>query len=1170
MRICGTAFAFLFFVFFHGISNAGPDAVINQMKAEYKSEPQHNSAEQDFIGDIKDYDQDYYFYKGDYCVEANDFKITNMAMKLVYRFVTRSEAGTWLSQYDCQFHVVKIDYEIKCSNSLRYKGTEYLLSPSKIENNTVPGGGDRGKRMAGEEYGWIYNLDPSHYINADGSITWDANHNRAWSYSGGQPIAKFDTNSIIKKWSGQKIKNPPYTFTGTPGKLPRPVLFVHGLNSNYGEWGVETYGKGSVEYKEGKVKARGYKNGSLPNILARSNNLDDTTYDAINSNGIYFFQAEGGSLPNWEINALRSQSYALYKKIEAVMDDFYGRQNIKWQDSDKYQIDLVGHSQGGLTIREMLRGLRENLSSFPQGYSNAANHINRIITVNTPHLGSALAAPTGSDVLKNYGGLALFIDNLESKQKHELLNVHVELNNPALNTIASGATGLVGGFYDGYSLVYDNFNTDSPPSEDNAETDAMIKAIKYTGAIFMGILGAIPSMIYGTEANVAMKGPYMGPYDIDIILEQLWSDKTFSSVAKVDMLKEQRDTLESSRRNGGHLYEGSAFMKRLNGNPNNMYPLLPNGSKAILLPMYSDSAHKILQEAFYYISLDANRLCAQQKSAEGCFAINSVLSRLNEYVDSLSKGWVSASKVAFNDNLWKMLVDVQETWLKNSDGFVEASSQKFIMGNNSPENHKGYFLEPRPYAIHDALAPWEAVFHGKVFSNKGAAQQGLDLLCALSPACDNAFALARQSGRNAVLKLSEEVARGDFKERSLEVTGDIELVPIYEGEGIQGLSISANGETILTAQYEPGAGSSITLNYSNLQPASQAPQAMSTPLEQTELVLGPEIATQPYVIRKGDSLSISFMNYSGKAFRKDYFMPGLPSNLTVSVLAEKKLDMSPVIIGKAVAANPETQKISVPPPGHPLAPITLAVIHREARGEHEANTSRPRLLVYNATRDTLEFSKIAYYFTADPARMPKVVVDYPQIPVFVEHIGGDQWRFVLNAGSQKIPPRSFYPSADGWQIRVHYSDWYEYEHLNDWSADYSMGFAKFNSKIVIYDKDGKIIWGNESPLEEKEGDIIQKPEATLAWKDDAPWETNAFKPRVTVNNTGEVPLSNYRAQLWFRVPQGKNLSPLNIWYAPESSPSVKNAGGRVWVLDFHFNKHILYPGDSVSEGNIGL
>jgi hypothetical protein len=1172
MKSYKIAFSLALMLLLSGISQARdyePEPLINVAKNGYynKNIPFNKFDTMEYL---EPYDKTY--DPAESCIDPSDFKITNLAMKLHYGFITKKQLNyPWYYafgiqyQYDYQFHVVKIDYEITCRNKLKYKGREHLASPPRISNNTTPGNGKIGEDMAKEAYDYIENLNTDDYINADGSITIDARYNKTWRYV----IAKVDTASILKKWEEQRVTVPPFTYTGKPGKLSRPVLLVHGLRDNYGEWGVVTSGKGSYEFKNGE--AMGYKIGSLPDMLARSNNLNSTDSAftesndvefSINNNGIYFFQAEENSVPHWKKDDSLSQSWMLYKKIEKVMDDFYKNGQCEgWRDIGPCKIDLVAHSQGGLAIREMLRGLLEKKETFPQENSNAANHINRIITVNTPHLGSALMAPYGSAVLQNYKGLIPVIKNIESKEKRELLNImHLEANNPAMS-IVSGTAGFAGGFYDGANLILKSANA-------NSEAGFW----EYTAAFFVGILGATVSMVRGTEISVNMTGPYFGPYGIDIVAEQLFSDKTVYS-GEIDFLKKQRGTIEKNREKDGHLYEKDDFMIQLNSG--NMYPRLPNGNDAVLLPMYSDSSHKILPEALYSMATEAAEVCARQKylKANCSISANIVLGRLNEYINKISKN--SVSEADFSDELPKILVNAQETWLKKSDGLVEVSSQKFIKGSNSPDNHKGYFLEPRPYAIHDALAHWEAVFHGEVFGNKGAAQQGRDILCALLPACDSALTLARQNGRNAVLKLSDEVitdifkedipvvarysstllAAGEFKERSIDIAGDMNLAPIYEGEGIQGLAISANNETILTAKYEPGKGSFITLK---------------KPAAQPELIQGPEIATQPYVIRKGDSISISFMNYSGKEFKKDYFMPGLSNNLTVSVIAESNAEMSPVIIGNAIAANPESQKPSVPPPGHPLAPITLAIIHREAR-ENEANTSRPRFLVYNATKDTLEFSKIAYYFTADPARVPNVVIDYPQhIPVSVESLGGDKWRFVLNAGSQKVPPRSFYPSAEGWQIRMYYSDWYDYDHLNDWSANYSVGFAKFNDRIVIYDKNGKIIWGNEPPLEEKDEDLTQK--ATLAWKDDSPWEANTLKPRVEIKNTGDLPLSDYHAQFWFRVPHGKSLaipSP-DVWYTPESKASAKNISGRVWMLDMHFDKHILYSGDSVSEGNIGL
>ena len=58
---------------------------------------------------------------------------------------------------------------------------------------------------------------------------------------------------------------------------------------------------------------------------------------------------------------------------------------------------------------------------------------------------------------------------------------------------------------------------------------------------------------------------------------------------------------------------------------------------------------------------------------------------------------------------------------------------------------------------------------------------------------------------------------------------------------------------------------------------------------------------------------------------------------------------------------------------------------------------------------------------------------------------------------------------------------------------------------------------------------------------------------------------------WANSPQESRRRCLaDDWHTPEAVPSAKNIGGTVWKLDMHFNKHILYPADSVSEGNIGL
>lgn len=1049
--------------------------------------------------------------------------VVDSLKEMVDRFVVDNDYGLWEWNYDHLFRVVEVKYTIKCANNLRYEGTEYLVGYETWRNPRAPG--YNSEEFRANEHEWQkLRLDA---LQPDG-IVLDHNLN-GWGY----PPEKFNKTKVAYRWLQQAVEMPPFSYMGIPGKLPRPVLLIHGLDSDYKVWGVKPDTSG---FKEGKVEQ--YESGSLPDMLARSNNLytknidstiNDTVYN-INSNGIYFFQSpkdnEGeDAKPHWGPDSNTSQSRALYEKIKFVMKDFYDKQGKDWTLSDKYQIDLVGHSQGGLVIREMLRGLRDNPGDITEkGNENPANHINRVITVNTPHFGSALATDTNnlSNIEGEFPGVATIIRDIENPIDHTLVEADVNST-----------------FWEVYKEVFWPALT--------IPTIAGAAIWGEDGAILGLAIGAISGLAIAatTDVSLTIKGPYLGVYKPEVFIDLPGPRNQHRKLDPIETVAEFKDRLEKPRKSGNYLDKNDNFIKDLNAAG---FPLRPDGSKITLLPMYSDSTDKIIPELLEAAGEESNKLCAMGDADPNCFAAGVAL---QSYIKT-EKGY-DISKPEFDNGLWDALLSIQNDWLKQSDAVVEVESQKFINNANKPDNE--YFLEPRKYAIHDALAPWEPVLHGPFGNFDSAPQQGLDLLCALSPACDKAFADAQGNG-GAILKLSETLFRGGFNENYLEVVGDFNLAPVFISEGTQTFSISANGTPVITATYEPGKGSSITLKYGGI--------------EQTNLLLGPEFATQPSMTRKGDSVYVTFTNYSGKPFQEVYYLPGLSNSLTVTVRTSGS-DLSPVIIGTATAANPETQKPAVPPPGHRLAPITLAVLHREARVEHESNTSRPRFLVFNATEDTLEFSKVAYYFTADPARVPKVEVDYPQVSVSVENLGGDQWRFVFDVGNKKLAPKAFYPSADGWQIRVHYSDWYEYKHLDDWSADYSIGLVQLNRKIVVYDKNGKIIWGNEAPgFKTVDDGIIPTPKGTIAWKDDAPWENNTFKPRVTVKNTGSVALSDYHAQLWFRVPQGKNLSPLDVWYAPESSPTVKNVGGRVRMLDLHFNKHILYSGDSLSEGNIGL
>jgi hypothetical protein len=1025
-----------------------------------------------------------------------ELRITKLQEEVRYYQDPKNNPLDWY--WHCNFRIIKVDYEVTCSNKLIYPGTKYLFSKTWSRD-----GADEAKDFRAQEHEWID--VPLDFLSSDGFITKDPVNGAEWSYK----PERLDIDELKQSWKGQAV-NLPQLYLGEPGRLPRPMLLIHGIESDFMVWGVGAKNKtrGSDDFQKGLVTK--YDVGTLPDLISKSYGLN-TDPENINSNGIYFYQAPSREIDGkWRENSIvwseeNSQPKYLYKKIEEVLNDYFG---TEWQENEAYKIDLVAHSQGGLVIREMLRGLRENPGFYPvDGLKNAANHINRVVTVNTPHFGSSLAVDNVEYIRAKYPGLALLIDDFDNPKKHSLVEVDV--------TPSFWVDRLAG-------LI-------SPD------------AYWY---LLGGVANTVSAIVGTDEVKLTIKGSYFGPYDARITTTNFFGSKGVSVSVDPDGLKNARSYMKEVRGNAGNLNPNGAFIKELNHANEELFPTRPDGTKITLLPMYSDSSHKILPEIFKMAGLEANEICEKNDDSKNCFAIGSVF-------DSYTEGFISKAEFNSNDSLWMALLDIQEKWLKQSDAIVEVESQKFI--DDSKELYTGnpilkdYFLEPRNYVFHDAVNPWEAVLHGPKINNKGATQQGMDLACALVPACSEKFTV----GGSAFLRLIASSAPVSIEASSMSVDlqGDFDVSPMYLDIGRQGLALSIGDSLILHAEYIPGEGSFIN----------------------GKQIVNEKIATQPSIERKGNDIIITFNNYSGKSFSETISLPNLPSNIKLSVLADLNSTMSPFIVGSGSASDLETQKPPTPPPGHYLAPVTLAVLHREARGEYENNTSRPRFLIFNATEDTLEFSKVAYYFTADPARTPKVAVDYPYVPVSVEHLGGDQWRFVFDVGNKKIAPKDFYPSTDGWQIRVHYSDWHEYNHFDDWSADYNFGLVKENRKIVVYDKNGKIIWGSEAlGFESEDKGIIPTPKGTIAWKDDAPWEANAFKPRVTVTNTGSVALSDYHAQLWFRVPQNKSLSPLNIWYAPESSPSVKNVSGRVWMLDLNFNKHILYPSDSVSEGNIGL
>jgi len=1111
---------------------------------------------------------------------AGSFQVTKIQEARLWRYFEPTGLNYWRIT-----HGANVEYQVTCGNHITYSGWYYW----EVYDHKC--------------YDWGVNCEDED----DWEPTWnnvDLSTFNATTGTFGSFGLVLPESNILAAWNGHKVSIPTYEYTGDPalGKIARPVLLVHGLNSDYKVWGVvpalgadgKAVGRGTALFQSAQVSK--YLVGSLPDMLARSQNLNNTA-EGINTNGIYFYESPGAfnsagtwidALPHW-INgdATNSQSYALYNRLTEVLNSHYGS---AWQYNEQLKIDVVCHSQGGTVVREMLRGLQMDKAVFPSGTANAANHINKIVTVDSPHFGTALAGSI-ADAETDYPGLGVLMQDLDdvaqgSLSDRTLVSAHVDVG--FLERVGKGASA---GFY---GLV--DFSVIEP---ETAGAGSLVSVITVpVGIALGGALSLAGGAIAGalTDVYLKIKGPYFGPYRVEVTTDKPWPLDNSTTVDTLLGPAGFAEKLELGRQGASHLDPVNQYIKNLKGSNGSGYPIHPDGSKVTMLPLFSEDMRPLLGSILGQLANDEDKLCAEKSKEAGCFAAGDLL---RSYVNK-SKGY-NISDIDFNDEMWTMLNNLQDHWFKESDVIVDAKSQKFVDVNSglNPQNPDlvGYFEVPRNYVLHNSLAPWEAVAHGPFHFNKkidaldatvamdndGASRQGLDLLCALSSSCDGTLGSLASAGittsngvlhmesaptatvylpvittTNSVLQIASD-AQVAVSVQNVSLTGDFNAKPLYVATGLQGVGLqNADGSFRLVAAYLPGVGSYVW--YTDDQGIAHK-----------NMIAGPEIAVQPSLARTGNMIDVTMTNYSGKTFTQSIAIL-LPANISVATLADQGTSMASLLPALGVAADSATQVAPQPPVSLGLAGSLVRVYHREGHSADELNTSRPRLVIQNVSDAPIIGYKVAYYFTADPKRIPMVEMDYPRDSVILENLGGDQWRFVIDMSSSVLTAGGFGPSTDGWQIRLHYADWTVWKIMDDYSANYNFGIVKANPKIVVYDLVGNILWGQVPPqYSSQTSSLIPVETAEMNWIDAVPSDQSTFKPQVTVKNTGSIALKNFHALLYFNVPEGEHLvTPPSDWYTPESQPAAREIGNGVWVLDMLFNQHILYGGESVVEGNVGL
>lgn len=165
-------------------------------------------------------------------------------------------------------------------------------------------------------------------------------------------------------------------------KLPYPILFIHGLNSNSETWNATSnYFDAQYSFTYGG-RFDFCLNADANNATTNKNfypiaGADIALFEASVINGDYYYvnfdvKVDGsfGTDVLSNQSAIAKQGIAVKKAIERVL-----------QLTGKDKVILVGHSMGGLASREYL----QNTANWQ---TDGSHHVAKLLTVGTPHGGS--------------------------------------------------------------------------------------------------------------------------------------------------------------------------------------------------------------------------------------------------------------------------------------------------------------------------------------------------------------------------------------------------------------------------------------------------------------------------------------------------------------------------------------------------------------------------------------------------------------------------------------------------------------------------------------------------------------------------------------------------------------------------------------------------------------
>jgi hypothetical protein len=1024
-----------------------------------------------------------------------------------HKTTKESVEPAWKTNYFKYYDNHRIQYGIVCDNGIEYAG-EYEWSAYSHRCTRYVNHNCSHPEDVWEEY------DVGNYGSDKFASEWTFNGERL-EYPG----------TILDQWAGRKVGTVEY-FGGT-NKLAVPVILIAGLGFDYTVWGVEAAGEvGSEEWLAGRVL--NYHPGSLPDLLSSSYNLSKGA--DINENGIFFINID----PSTDLTSAHTQSIVQNRLTEIFTQYLDFPAHIP----TNFQVDIVCHSTACLAVRELIEQMN-TVPPDPIFGIHPVNHIRKILTVNAPHLGTGLGKPAAE--LGNhseYTGLPGLMGQVEQENTETVMDFTIELD---------------------YSEFYWDLCT-----EQNHDIVC----------VFGGILGwTIPQLIdTGSEIaqflgfngvntfSFSIHGGLFGPHYLD-----------FLNIKVSDDLTGIREVMANMRTRAQHEHQNWFTPTRLLQD----FPKRPDGSYIELFPFYSEHANDIEIELVQRIAGKSfDQLCIGN-SDPGCYDLQRLAkSKLHKEVKNFfTDNSVDHTSVTFKPWLDELLSELRTGWLANSDALVERGSQTWGItlppqdedGNpitqihipqtytnhyaDYPEGHAGRPVLHAPLA--KTLVPQAASIPQDLrFAQNGATLMGMDLFCALDPAC----ATLTQAGRNPIymgpaiqtlmpIPLEHLLTHSPLWTQVVDLLNDFTVTPIVSGANV-GIAIQNEaGENQFVVGYSPQEGTYVW---------------QATDAGAIHTVLPPETRPQFQIKKQANQVHVQAVTQTGAITE----IPVFQHNTAALKLAVFGTDLHTHPARLLGTGTPVEPQIALPPSG------TVTVYAME-RGTQEPNISRPHLRVGNLGDVSIGPFTMDYYFTADPSRNPQAVVDAPQnIVMHTEHIVGHLWR--VRIAVPQIPAHSSWPVNSTIQLRLHYGDWSQWTTADDYSVGNTLMPVE-TEMVVLRDAFNRIAWGEEPQLRNYTPSSHSTPEPLaleLSFIDGGIHENNVIRPRISIRNEDtQILPQGYRIVLVLPA-MGDEIPRLTQWYDPQFTGSAAKLNDHirfVWSA-----QHSLHPGQQASLAEWGI